>query len=229
MSHQPLSPSRLSWRIPTSGDPRLLRIALAQIGLASVVAALLLFVAVPRDWLVPGLLGLIPLAVFIAYRRWNAYQRSMDGPDNVWIDDDGLNWMTAPKIASTLPREFVTGFHIGRHADTLRPVPALTLYLDDGSESQPFELHPPATTDAVRDWLQKDWSISERDEHDLARARAAYDMAISVYGECHEEFQEWHWEGTREELTRFFAEFASVADDLVPPSLPGLKPRSRVI
>ena len=61
------------------------------------------------------------------------------------------------------------------------------------------------------------------------QARAAYDLAVSVYGECHEEFQEWHWEGTRDELTRLFAEFTSVADDLVPSSLPGLKPRSRVI
>ena len=56
----------LSWRVPTVGDPRMLRVALAQVGLASVVAALVLLMAVPREWLAPGLLGLIPLAIAFA-------------------------------------------------------------------------------------------------------------------------------------------------------------------
>ena len=48
--------------MPTAGDPHALRLGLAQIGLASIVAALLLFVAMPREWLGLALLGLIPLA-----------------------------------------------------------------------------------------------------------------------------------------------------------------------
>src|ERR1043165_6935498 len=83
----------LSWRVPTAGDPRLLRIALAQVGLASVVAALILMVAAPREWLVPGLLGLIPLAIFMAFRRWSLYRRSLEGANNVWIDDQGVHWL----------------------------------------------------------------------------------------------------------------------------------------
>src|SRR5437773_6368521 len=90
-----MSEPLLSWRVPTTGDPRLLRVALAQVGLASVVAALVLLVAMPREWLVPGLLGLIPLAVFMALWRWSAYRRSLAGEDNVWIDDDGVHWIGA--------------------------------------------------------------------------------------------------------------------------------------
>src|SRR5438132_1251683 len=122
----------LSWRVPTSGDPRLLRLALAQVGLASIVAALVLLVAAPRTWLVPALVGLIPLAVFMAYRRWNAYQRSLAGSDNVWIDAAGVHWLDAGGNQRTFSRTEVVRFSIGRDEDTLRPVPALTLDLAGG-------------------------------------------------------------------------------------------------
>jgi hypothetical protein len=202
-------------------------VALAQIGLASVVAALVLLVAVPREWLVPGLIGLIPLAVFMAFWRWSAYRRSMAGDDNVWIDDEGVHWLGGADDENSFRRVDITGFHIGRHVDTLRPVPALTLHLAGGFESQPIELHPPATTDAIRDVLGESWQIAEHDEVEAA-GTSDYDMAVSVYGECHEEFQEWHWEGTASELTRLFALFASCADELpLPP--PGVKPAARVI
>lgn len=219
--------SSLSWRVPTSGDPRLLRIAVAQVGLASVIAALLLFVAMPREWLVPGLLGLIPLAIFMAYRRWSTYRQSLVGEDNVRIDDAGLHWLDANGKENLFRRSDVVSFHIGRHVDTLRPVPALTLHLAGGFESQPIELHPPATVDAVRDILAENWTIAEHDEAVAARA-GDYDLAVSLYGECHDEFQEWHWEGTQEELTRFFALFTAAAEELpLPP--PGARPAARTI
>src|SRR6478752_6698379 len=216
----------LSWRVPTSGDPRLLRLALAQVGLASIVAALILMVAVPRDWLGLALFGLIPLAIFMAYLRWRAYQRSMDGADNVRLDNKGLYWLDAVENERGFGREEVVGFQIGRDADTLRPVPALTLHLKGGFESQPIELHPPATSDAVRRVLSEDWHVAECER--TPTDNTSYDAAVAVYGECHEEFQEWHWEGTPEELRRFFAMFANAADELpLPP--PGAKPLSRII
>jgi len=191
------------------------------------VAALVLLVAVPREWLVPGLVGLIPLAMFMTYWRWSAYRRSMAGDDNVWIDDDGVHWLDAAGEQNSFRRDEITGFHIGRHVDTLRPVPSLTLHLASGFESQPIELHPPATTDAVRDVLGESWTIAESADIEAARS-SDYDTAVSVYGECHEEFQEWHWEGTKEELIRFFLLFAIAADELpLPP--PGAKPAARVI
>src|SRR5689334_18122051 len=117
--------SNLSWRVPASGDPRLLRLALAQVGLATIVAALVLLVAAPRQWLVPGLVGLIPLAVFMAFRRWSIYQRSMAGNDNVWIDAAGVHWLDEGGNQRSFARSDVVGFAIGRDEDTLRPVPAL--------------------------------------------------------------------------------------------------------
>ncbi|MBW8885031.1 MAG: hypothetical protein JF612_09715 [Planctomycetia bacterium] len=143
------------------------------------------------------------------------------------IDEDGLHWLDAAGEQNSFRRDDITGFHIGRHVDTLRPVPSLTLHLASGFESQPIELHAPATTDAVRNVLGQSWQIAESADIEAARS-SDYDTAVSVYGECHEEFQEWHWEGTRQELVHFFSLFAIAADDLpLPP--PGAKPAARVI
>jgi hypothetical protein len=221
-----MSAPSLSWRVPTTGDPRLLRLALAQVGLATMVAALVLAVAAPRQWLGPSLLGLIPLAVFMAYRRWHAYRQSLEGSDNMRIDEMGFHWLNAGGQAQSFPRQAITGFHIGRDSDTLRPVPALTLHLTGGFESQPIELHPPATPERIRDVLAGLWNIAERD---ASKAPAGdYDVAAFIYSECHEEFQQWHWEGTKEELSQFFALFAAAADELpLPP--PGAKPVERIV
>ena len=218
--------AQLSWRIPTRGDPRWLRFGLAQVGLATVVAALVLFAAAPRAWLGWALAGLIPLAVFMAYRRWLAYQRSLAGPDNVRIDTAGLHWLDARGQEQSIGRQSVLAFRVGREEDTLRPVPALTLHLAGGFESQPLELHPPATPDAVRDLLGRQWRLAERPAP--AGGSLDYDRAIDVYSECHDDFQEWHWEGTREQLTEFFAAVRSAAEQLPPPPL-GAKPAQRII
>jgi hypothetical protein len=213
--------------VPTAGDPRVLRLGLAQIGLASIVAALMLFVAVPREWLGLALLGLIPLAVYMAYRRWLAYQRSMAGSDNVRIDEAGIHWIDAACEDRLFRREDIRGFSIGRDADTLRPVPSLTLHLAGGFVSQPIELHLPATPTSVRNLLLDQWKIAEREPPANSDA-GDYDVAIAVYGECHDDYQEWHWEGTRDELARFFALFAAAADELpLPP--PGAKPAAKTI
>jgi hypothetical protein len=214
----------LSWHVPTTGDPRLLRLALAQVGLASIVAALLLVFAAPREWVAPGILGLIPLAIFMAYRRWSAYRRSLEGNDNVRIDEAGVHWIDAAGQERSFARRDVVGFHIASHAETLRPVSALTLSLAGGLESQPIELHPPATPGNVRDLLRDGWQLPER----TPVATDDYDSAVFVYSECHEEFCEWHWEGTKEQLARFFALFAAAADELpLPPA--GAKPAARIV
>jgi hypothetical protein len=214
----------LSWRIPTAGDPRLLRLALAQIGLASVVAGLVLATTMPAEWLAPALAGLVPLAIFMAYRRWKRYQDSMAGEDNVRLDETGLRWLHGSGQEQSFRRDDVTSFHIGASRETLRPVPALTLHLKGGFESQPIELHPPATTDAVRAALSDQWRIPESEP---ARENS-YDVRVEVFSECHSEFQEWHWEGTRDELARFFKLIATAAHELPPPP-PGAKPAKRII
>jgi hypothetical protein len=216
----------LSWRIPTSGDPSLLRLGLAQVALASIVAALIIFAALPREWLAPALLGLIPLAVFMAYRRWRAFHQSLVGPANVRLDDGGLFWIDSGGSEQSFRREAVTGFHIGRHADTLRPVPALTLSLQGGFESQPIELYPPATSAAVRHVLTEDWHVAEQTSTDADSL--TYDIALAIYSECHDDYQEWHFEGPHAELLRLFDTIESTSQELAPPP-PGAKPLSRII
>jgi hypothetical protein len=207
--------------VPTAGDPRLLRLGLAQIGLASIVAALVLVVAMPRQWLGPALLGLIPLAVFMAFRRWLAYQRSMAGSDNVRIDEAGIHWIDAAGDEQLFRRADIGGFTIGRDTDSL------TLHLSGGFVSQPIELHPPATPAVVHDLLTDQWKVAER-ELPSEREAGNYDVAAAVYGECHDDYQEWHWEGTRKELARFFEVFAAVAGELpLPP--PGAKPLAKTV
>jgi hypothetical protein len=231
MSSPGAATTRLSWRIPTTGDPRLLRLALAQVALATIVAALVLLVAGPREWLGPALAGLIPLAIFMAYRRWHTFRQSLAGPDNVRIDSAGMHWLDSSGQEQTMCRSDVCGFRIGHEEGTLRPVPALTLYLAGGFESQPIELHPPATPAAVRHIAADLWNIPESPAGTDAQrwsAASSYDFLVDIYSECHDDYHEWHWEGSREELTRFFSLFQSAADELPPPP-PGAKPAQRII
>jgi len=105
-------------------------------------------------------------------------------------------------------------------------VPALTLYLSAGQESQPLELHEPATPSEVRRLLEQQWGLDERPAAGSADA-ASYDLAIDVYSECHDEFQEWHLEGTAAALAELFDAVAEVAG--LPLSPLGVKAARRVI
>jgi hypothetical protein len=219
-----MSEPSLCWRVPTSGDPRQLRLALAHIGLASIVAALVLVFAGPRDWLVPGLVGLIPLAIFMAFLRWRRYQQLMAGDDNVWLDAAGLHWLDHAGQEQQFRRKDITGFRVGDSRETLRAVPALTLCLNGGFESQPIELHAPATASAVRELLGGSWGLVEGE----ATGDNDYDVRAEVFSECHPEFQEWHWEGTREALLHFFSVLEAAAEELpLPP--PGARPAKRIV
>jgi hypothetical protein len=223
------NPLELSWRIPTTGDPLQLRLALAQVGLATVVGGLAILVAAPREWLAPALLGLIPLALFVAYRRWAKYQQSLAGPDNVRLDSTGLHWLDMAGNGQSFAKENVVAFRIAQADDTLRPVPALTLSLAGGFESQPVELHPPATEAAVRRLLTTEWDLPERAVGNALRGvpDSGYDLALDIYSECHDEFQEWHFEGTRAALGELELAIAEAAHLPLPP--PGAKPLSRVL
>jgi hypothetical protein len=117
--------NELRWRIPTTGDPVQLRMAMAQVGLATLVAALVLLVAAPADWRGPALVGLIPLAIFVAYRRWAKYQRLLAGPDNVRLDAAGLHWQDASGQEQTFARADIVAFRVAREEERSAR-PALT-------------------------------------------------------------------------------------------------------
>jgi hypothetical protein len=215
----------LRWRIPPEGDPRVLRVRLAQVGLASVVCALVLLVAAPREALGWGLLALVPVAVGMAFWQWQRHQRLLAGPENTWIDDAGVHWIDAAGQEQLLGKSEMAAYRIAVDDDTLRPVPSLTVYLQSGHESQPLEIHPPATPDEIRRVLGGNWRLDERPRAD--GSQAPYDVAIDLYSECHDEFQEWHLEGTQEALGKLFYVVAEVAS--LPLAPPGLKAANRVV
>lgn len=216
----------LSWHVPHQADPAVLRVRLAQVGLASLVAALILLVAAPPGWQAAGLAGLIPLAGLMALWHWRRHQRQFAGTPNLRLDEAGLHWLDAAGRPHTLARQQIEGFHIAQEAHTLRPVPALTLHLTGGFESQPIELHPPATPQAVRAFLAAHWGLPERPAE--TGRQPVYDLVCEVYSECHPESLQWHWEGTADALRAFFAEFAAAARELpLPPE--GARPRTRVL
>jgi hypothetical protein len=218
--------SSLSWHVPQQGDPAVLRVRLAQVGLASVVAALVLLVASPPGWRALGLAGLLPLAGLMAWRHWQQHQQQLAGTPNLRLDALGLHWLDAAGMPHTIARHQIEAFRIGQEEHTLRPVPALTLHLAGGFESQPIELHPPATPHAVRTWLATQWGLPERPA-DTASLRA-YDVACDVYSECHPETQQWHFEGTVAALREFFSHVARAARELpLPPE--GARPQTRLI
>jgi hypothetical protein len=220
------TPPLLAWRIPLAAEQQSLRLGMAQVGLATVVCALILLVAAPREALGWGLLLLVPVAIFAAYRKWLRYQRAQSGPANVWIDGRGLHWRDPAGREQQFARSQLLGFRIGREDDTVRPVPALTLYLAGDFESQPIELHEPATAEEVRRVLQTQWNLPERPQQATPAGELDYDLAIDVYSECHDDFQEWHWEGTPAALQELFAALTDAAEHL--PETPiGAKPRPR--
>jgi hypothetical protein len=221
------APDRLEWRVPTTGDPRMLRLAFAQIGMGAIVCALVLWVAVPSEWLGPALLGIVPLAIYLAYRRWQKFHAAMVGPANIRLDQAGLHWLDQEGNERTFQRQSVVAYHLGHDPDTLRSIPSLTLHLAGGFRSQPIELFPPATPDGVRSWLQDMWHIAESPA-DGASDEPGYDVAIDVYSECHAEFQEWHWEGTHAALSELFAKIGEAAGQL-PLVPPGVRPARRVV
>jgi hypothetical protein len=105
-------------------------------------------------------------------------------------------------------------------------VPSLTLLLTEHRESQPLELHPPATPVEVRRLLAGDWGLSEQAGGQESRG-AGYDVALDVYSECHDEFQEWHLEGTSAALAELLSAVHETAD--IPLSPPGIKPPRRTV
>jgi hypothetical protein len=151
---------RLAWRIPTDASLHRRSAKMLQVAFAGSIclAAAFVFGAGKLHWpaLVAG--GCLLLGA-IAYWSWR-WRRSRHNSDNVWLDDDGLHWFDG-SAAAGLSRRQVEGFRIGLDPDTVRAIPALTLILVGGFESQPVELHAPAAPSTVRDFLVQHWRLPE--------------------------------------------------------------------
>jgi hypothetical protein len=154
--------------------------------------------------------------------------RSAGGESRPTLESDSMillfSHVRTGRWASVMPAKLAETLGL---TDTLRAIPALTVYLAGGLESQPIELYPPATTEAVREFLVGAWDLAERNDDESAHGKR-YDFSVNVYRECYEETQEWHWEGTRQELTEFFALVRRAAAELpLPP--PGAKPAQWIV
>ena len=153
----------LSWRIPPADDEsggdhrRSLALALA---ITLLVAAILL-VAPPsvRDI---GLVVVLPLSCLLGLILLRSVRRARRRrQNNVRIDEAGVHWMDDFGRWHTFERAQLRGYLVGLDADTLRPTAALMLRVEGGFESQPIELHSPATPDEARKWLTGRLRITE--------------------------------------------------------------------
>jgi hypothetical protein len=155
----------IAWRVPNEGDAAALRNRWRGIAIAAMVFGGLLIVVAPQSLRLPGL---IALAVIAAARCWFVIRKSRqerrrraEGAANVRLDDAGLFWNTADGEWRGISREQIIGFRLGPDALTNRPVSALVLLLAGDWESQPVELHAPATVEGVRIFLAGRWRLPE--------------------------------------------------------------------
>lgn len=169
---QPSDSKVLSWRIPSESDSLSLRARLVRTLLAGTICLALLFLLGTREqwWL--GLAASIPIAVLAALVVWRLSQRRRALENNVWLDNAGLHWGDGSSNNGAIGRAQAEGFRIGLDAETVRAIPALTLILAGGFESQPVELHAPATPAGIRQLLTDGWGLREEAATDeLAGAR----------------------------------------------------------
>ena len=113
----------------------------------------------------------------ICFWAWR-WRKTRPDADNVWLDDEGLHWRDG-SATGRLPRRQVEAFRIGLDPDTVRAIPALTLILVGGFESQPVELYAPAAPATVRNFLANRWQLAEIEPH-TARGRELLYRALEA-------------------------------------------------
>ncbi len=159
------SPSELSWRIPGDETAVTIRRRFFRIVLILFTAYVVVLWLFGADWRLPSLAMMV---FFVAFMIW--FIRSRRGKqleeDNVHLTQDGLVWIDAGGQRGELPRARVQGFRIGLDPQTMRAIPALTLVLASGFESQPIELHGPATPVRVRQFLTAQLGLEEQPRGD---------------------------------------------------------------
>jgi hypothetical protein len=95
-------------------------------------------------------------------------------------------------------------------------------------ESQPFELHEPASPAAVRACLARQWQIGEEQPLAGQEGKLPYDRAIDLYSECHSENYQWHFDGERAAIEDLCDLLEQVPTRFpLPPT--GAKPRGSVL
>ncbi len=169
---------QLSWRIPDDEPSLTFRVRVLQMLFAGVFVAGVLMVFGTREMRLPGLVGILLVMGLTLLFVWRTYRRRT-ADDNIRIDREGLHWNTDTNSQHTIPRDQMRQFRIGLDRDTVRAQPALTFILADGFESQPIELHAPATPNAVRKLLNEQLRLTE-ESPDQARFAARLRETLSA-------------------------------------------------
>jgi hypothetical protein len=153
--------ARLAWHIPSHVSAARWNVKSLRVLLSGLVA-LAVGVAIsagPLSWPVLAIAALT-IAVLAYYWYSRSRRAAASDTENVWLDREGLHWNDGAAEGSLL-REQIEGFRVGLDPDTVRAIPALTLILVGGFESQPIELHAPATPASVRTFLADHWRLAE--------------------------------------------------------------------
>lgn len=153
-------PAELSWRIPLASDPQLYRIGTLQI-LAATLFFGVFVVSVAPNLLLPALAAVIPIMALLLWRNRRRKGPGRKLPDNVRIDSRGVAWLDEAGHEHLFACEQVEGFSLGSDKDTLRDVPALSLWLAGGFASQPIEVHSPVNEDQLREVLANNLMLRE--------------------------------------------------------------------
>lgn len=167
---------QLLWRIPTSDrlslrTRRRMHLLIVTLILSSVlILGLFLAARVRGEAGNPGgLLALLPLIGLMLFYVLRGVRRSHDDRPNIRLDREGLHWTNSDGSENTIARRQMESFRIGLDPDTVRTIPALTLILVGGFESQPIELHEPAVPQATRQFLLDELRLAEQESGEFAR------------------------------------------------------------
>jgi len=172
------SQNQLSWQVPTEEGSKL-RAKTLQFAFAGLICLGVLLLFGSRSFRIAALVGAIPFALFVVWRSRRKPRRSTCAGDNVRLDDEGLHWRDAGGTERRIARDQIEGFRIGLDPDTFRALPALTLLLAGGFESQPVELHAPVGPTHVRRFLVDQLHVDEsvQDERYAAQLHDALEAA----------------------------------------------------
>ncbi|MEQ8791371.1 MAG: hypothetical protein RIC55_34230 [Pirellulaceae bacterium] len=152
---------RLAWRVPSHVSSLRLSARSLRVLLSGVLAlALGIALSTGSSWWPALAVGTVSISALSIYWYSRSRRAAASQEDNVWLDQHGLHWSDGV-AEGALPRQQIEGFRLGLDPDTVRAIPALTLILVGGFESQPVELHAPATPTDVRAFLMDQWRLEE--------------------------------------------------------------------
>jgi hypothetical protein len=212
----------LSWRIPEEDESQRYRIGTLQVVVATLFFGAIVVGLAPRAMILPSLTAMLAVAVFLLWRNWRKRGPGRPRPDNVRIDQRGVAWRDESGSEHLLERERIEAFRVAEDADTLRQVPALLLSLSGGFESQPIELHEPATPESVRRVLGSGWQVRELPANEVA-AREEAATIRGVEFSAHLEDGVWEFRGSREAQLAVCDRLAEIGEKL--PAFPkGARP-----